>query len=238
MPASSMWSNTPNFMAGFPSRHSGAREARARNPYSRIVRVLETVQSSSGAGIMDSGFLAALGPGMTARTPSLPLQLDDLVRLGASRRDDLDLGAFLLADQGAGERRGDGDPALLGVGFRLADDLPHRLLVGVLIDQGDGGAKGDGVAGQFRHVDDLGARQLVLELGDAALVERLRFLRRVILGVLRKIAVGARIGNLLDDARALSLLAMLELGLECRIARRRHGNFIHCRTTSKRLRGA
>src|SRR5580692_7512410 len=200
------------------------------------MRVLETVQSTSSAGIMDSGFRAALGPGMTARAPSLPFQLDDLVGLGAARRDDLDLRAFFLADEGPGERRGDGDLALLGVGLRLADDLPHRFLVGVLVDQGDGGAEGDGVARQLGNVDDLGARQLVLELGDAALVERLRFLGRVIFGILRKIAVRARIGNLLDDARALSLLAMLELGLECRIARRRHGNFIHCRTTSNTRR--
>src|ERR1700722_14854405 len=81
--------------------------------------------------------------------PLLPLQLDDLVGLGAAGGPAPDLRAFLLADQRAGERRGDGDPALLGVGLRLADDLPHRLLVGVLVDQGDGGAEGDGVAGKF-----------------------------------------------------------------------------------------
>src|ERR1700676_3055969 len=154
MPASSMWSKTPNFMT-------------------------------------------------VVGRPSLPFQLDDLVGLGAARRDDLDLRAFLLADEGTGERRGDGDLAFLGVGLRLADDLPYCLLVGVLVDQGDGGAKGDGVAGQLRHVDDLGARQLVLEFGDAALVERLRFLRGMIFGVLREIAVRARVGNLLDDARTL-----------------------------------
>src|SRR6202163_4117580 len=93
--------------------------------------------------------------------PSLPFQLDDLVGLGAARRDDLDLRAFLLADQRAGERRGDGNPALLGVGLGLADDLPHRFLVGVLVDQSYGGAEGDGVAGKLRHVDDLGAREFI-----------------------------------------------------------------------------
>src|SRR6202044_4244682 len=59
--------------------------------------------------------------------PLLPLQLNDFIRLGAARRDDLDLRAFLLADQRPGERRGDRDPALLGVGLGLADDLPHRF---------------------------------------------------------------------------------------------------------------
>ncbi len=92
--------------------------------------------------------------------------------------------------------------ALLGVGFGLADDLPDLLLVGVLVDQRDGRAEGDRVARQLRDVDHVGARQLVLELGDAALVERLRFLGGVIFGVLRQVAVRARVGDLLDDARA------------------------------------
>ena len=78
-----------------------------------------------------------------------PLDFGDLVGLGAAGRDDFHRRALLLADQRARQRRGDGDAAFLGVGLRLADDLPHRLLVGVLIDQGDGGAELDGVAAQF-----------------------------------------------------------------------------------------
>src|SRR6202043_2777521 len=185
--------------------------------------------------------MAGTGPaiksiGASWQTPPalLPLQLDDFIGLGAAGRDDLDLGAFLLANQRAGERRGDGNLALLGVGLRLADDLPHRLLVGVLVDQRDGGAKGNGVARKLRHVDDFGARQLVLELGDAALVERLRFLGGMIFGVLREIAVGARIGDLLDDARTLHLLAVLELGLERRIPVRSHRYLVHRSRTSNR----
>src|SRR5215468_5459605 len=56
-----------------------------------------------------------------------PLHLHDLIGLGAARRDDLDIGAFLLADQRAGERRRDRDLAGLRVGLRLADDLPDRF---------------------------------------------------------------------------------------------------------------
>ena len=100
-----------------------------------------------------------------------PLDLLHLVALGAARGDDLDRGALGLADQRARERRGDRDAAGLGVGLRLADDLPHLLLVGVLVDQRDGRAELDGVAGQLGDVDHLGARELVLELGDAALVD-------------------------------------------------------------------
>ena len=60
-----------------------------------------------------------------------------------------------------------------------------------------------------------------------ALVVRLLFLGGVILGVLRQVAVRARIGDLLDDARPLDLLAMLELVFEHGIARRRHRNLVH-----------
>src|SRR5262249_33657005 len=136
------------------------------------------------------------------RRGSAPLHLDDLEGLGAAGRDDLDRVALLLAHQRARERRRDGDALLLGVGLGLADDLPHLLLFGVLVDDSDGRAERDGFTRQFRDVDHLGARELVLELGDAAFVVRLLFLGGVILGVLRQVAVGAGIGDLLDDARA------------------------------------
>ena len=63
-----------------------------------------------------------------------PLDLHDLVGLGAAGRDHFDVRALLLAEQRARQRRGDRDAAGLGVGFRLADDLPDLLLVGVLVD--------------------------------------------------------------------------------------------------------
>ena len=138
-------------------------------------------------------------------TRLLPLDLHDLIGLGAAGRDHLDLGALLLADQRAGERRGDGNLALLGIRLGLADDLPDRLFLGVLVDQSDGGAKGDGVSGKLRNVNNFGARQLVFKLGDAAFIERLGFLRGVIFGILRKIAMRARVGDLLDDPRPLFL---------------------------------
>jgi hypothetical protein len=51
------------------------------------------------------------------------------------------------------------------------------------------------VARQAGHVDDLGARDLVLDLGDTALDPALAFLGRVVLGVFRQIAMFARLGN-------------------------------------------
>src|SRR5262249_22961087 len=75
--------------------------------------------------------------------------------------------------------------------------------------------------------DHLGAREPVFKLSDAPLVERLLLLGGVILGVLREIAVRARVGYLLDDAGPLDLLALLELALEHGVPRRRHRNLVH-----------
>src|SRR5258705_4480852 len=147
--------------------------------------------------------------GQKWRTDLPPLDLGDFVCLGAAGRHDFHRRALLLADQRARERRGDGDAALLGVGLDFADDLPDRFLVGVLVDQRDGGAELDGVAGEFRDVDDVGTRELVLDLGNAALIVGLLFLRGMILRVLRKVAMRARLGDVLDDARTLPRLALL-----------------------------
>ena len=94
-------------------------------------------------------------------------------------------------------------------------------LLGVLVDQRHRRAELDRRAGQLGDVDHLGALQHVLELDDAALVVRLRLLGRMIFGVFREVAVGARLGDRLDDARALDLLAMRELRLQRRVARDR-----------------
>ena len=90
---------------------------------------------------------------------------------------------------------------------------------------------------QLRHVDHVGARELVLELGDGAFVERLLLLGGVILGVLRQVAVGARLRDLLDDARPLDLLAVLEFGLEHGVTRRGHRNFVNHFSVLRAARG-
>ncbi len=58
----------------------------------------------------------------------LPLDLLDLIALAPPGALTSTTRALGLADQRARQRRGDRDAALLGVRFRLADDLPHRLL--------------------------------------------------------------------------------------------------------------
>ena len=89
-----------------------------------------------------------------------------------------------------------------------------------------------GVAGQLGDVDDLGARELVLELGDAAFIEGLRFLGGVILGVLREVAMRARLGDRRDDPRTLDLLAVLQLLLESRVAAGASSELVHLSSVS------
>ena len=57
------------------------------------------------------------------------------------------------------------------VGLAVADDLVALFLLGILVDQGDGRAELDRIARKFGHVDNVGARNLVLELGDTPLVK-------------------------------------------------------------------
>src|SRR5690606_37794616 len=116
-------------------------------------------------------------------------------------------------DHGPRDGRGDGDPALFHVGFVFADDLVTAFFLGVLVDHGDGGAEFHLIAGQLGHVDDLGAADLVLDLGDLALDPALALLGRVILGVFGQVAVGARFGDRGDHRGALHRLELLQLAI-------------------------
>src|SRR5262249_33810644 len=83
--------------------------------------------------------MAGIKPGTTfssfSRKRSAPLDLLHGIGLGAPRRVDFHRRALGLANERLGERRGDRDLAFLRIGLGLADDLPHLLLVGVLVDQ-------------------------------------------------------------------------------------------------------
>src|SRR4051812_43157495 len=56
---------------------------------------------------------------------------------------------------------------------------------------------------------------------------RLLFLGGMIFRVLRKVAMRARLGNMLDDARTILRLALLQLDLEGGIAASGHRNLFH-----------
>src|SRR6266568_9138538 len=158
---------------------------------------------------------------------ALEADLDDLVGLGTARRRHLDALADLLADQRAGERRGYRQATGADIGLVLADDLEGLLLIGLLVGERHCRAELDHRAGQFRDVDDLGARDLVLQFHDAAFDEALAFARRMVLGVLREIAVIARLGNRSDDRRTIDRFEPLQFFLEAVVALRRHRNLFH-----------
>src|SRR5690606_21905332 len=64
---------------------------------------------------------------------------------------------------------------------------------------------------ELAHVDHFGERQRRLQLIDAALDETLLLAGGVVLGVLLEVAVRARLGDRLHDARALDRLQPIEL---------------------------
>src|SRR5690606_42080760 len=77
--------------------------------------------------------------------------------------------------------------------------------------------------GRLGLVVYVGAINKVLELGDAAFIVALRFLGCMVLGIFRTIAMGACLGNRLDDAWTLFLLAPAQFFLQLNEAVLRHG---------------
>ena len=90
------------------------------------------------------------------------------------------------------------------------------------------GAKFDRVSRQLGNVDDFGACQLLLKLGDAALVLFLHLFCCVVFGVLRKVTIVCpRLGELPDDPWPLKLQSMPKLVFELRMALCSHWDFLH-----------
>src|SRR6185369_14856883 len=112
-----------------------------------------------------------------------------------------------LADQRARDRRADRDQPLPEIGLVVADDLVGHLGAAVLVLEIDRRAEDDAAAGvEGRRVDDLRRRELALDLGDATFDEALLVLGGLVLGVLRDVAVRARLGDRLDRGVALDRL--------------------------------
>src|SRR5262252_9524441 len=117
--------------------------------------------------------------------------------------------ADVLADERTGQRRHDRDAALRRLGLVRADDMVADLLAVLVLEQHRGG-EGDAVT-RCGRIDDLGATHLALELGDAALDERLLLARRVVLRVLGEVAVRPGLGDRLGDGVAVDALQAVEL---------------------------
>ena len=72
----------------------------------------------------------------------------------------------------------------------------------------------DLLAGELRDVDRIGPGELVLEVRDLPLDQRLAFARRVVFGVFRQVAMLARFRDRTDDGGTLDALERLQLGLK------------------------
>ena len=103
-----------------------------------------------------------------------------------------------------------------------------HLLVVLEIDQSNGGTK-DHLARwlYLTHVDYLTARQFAFDFRNAALTKALLFTRRVILGVLFKIAVLASFGNGFDYSGTSNALQLVELGAQILCTLDSHWNALH-----------
>ena len=111
--------------------------------------------------------------------------------------------------------------------LEVTDDLIFHLRVIVMAAQRNGCAEGHGLPRKLGEVDDFGARKLVLQIHHAALDEGLTVLGGMIFGVLRKITMGARLRDHLDDGVALDSFQLLEFVLQGLVAGSRHGNAFH-----------
>ena len=89
-------------------------------------------------------------------------------------------------------RRADRDPALLDVGFVLADDRVTLLLAAFGVFDGHGGPEFDSRTRQFGWIDNFGECGFCFELADLGLDQALLFFGGAVIGVLGQIAVPAR----------------------------------------------
>src|SRR4029453_1032653 len=118
------------------------------------------------------------------------------------------------------ERNHDGEAAARRIRFPGAHDLVAGLLAGLILDA-HRGAEGDAVA-RGRGLDDLGRADLALQIVDPRLHEALFLASRVILGILRQIAVGPRLRDGPGDGRTLDALQPVGLFLETIVPFARH----------------
>src|ERR1700722_7956953 len=158
---------------------------------------------------------------------SQELDAEDLVRPVAARRRHRDRLADLLANQCLGQGRGYRQPRRLDVSLVHADDLIGGFFFGFLVDQPDVGTEFHVVAGQRRWVDHLHGGNDFLEFADAALDEGLAFPRRMVLGVFRKVAVRASLGDRANDGEPFLRLQLAKLFFQPLQSRGGHGKLLH-----------
>jgi len=108
--------------------------------------------------------------------------------------------ADLFAEEGAADGAGGGDEALGDVGLFAGDELVGDLFVLGAVEDDDGGAVADAVAGDVVEVDHGELAHALLELAEAGVDELLALLGGVVLGVFAEVSEG---DGLLDLGREL-----------------------------------
>src|SRR5690625_1198639 len=136
--------------------------------------------------------------------------------------------ALLFPNECAGNGRIDGDFMGFHVRLVIPDyQIPH-FLIGFQIDYGHGSAEV-----HFTRVlngsdiDHMGIAQLAFDLLNAAFTKALLLSCRVVLGVFFQVAMFARLGNCLNDARTLYPFKILHLFAYALSAAHGHWNLTH-----------
>ena len=112
--------------------------------------------------------------------------------------------------------------------LHVADDLVFALLVGVLVDQGDGRAELHAVVPDSLETSITSARPIWSSSSMTRPSMKLwRLLGGVIFGIFRQIAMGARFRDRLDDRVAFHVLELVHLVFQGFEARGGHGNSFH-----------
>src|SRR5690606_23531566 len=138
---------------------------------------------------------AAASPGGRPAGTSSARDLEDLQRDLAGRRRDLDDVADLVPEEPLPDRARDRDLALRHVRLLGRDEGIGGLLLRLPVLDADRREDVDPGVVDLLLVHEAGAGDGLLELRDAGLVVALRFLRRVVLGVLREVTLGAGLGD-------------------------------------------
>jgi hypothetical protein len=119
-----------------------------------------------------------------------------------------------FAEQGAADGGGGGDEALGDVGFFAGNELVGELLVLGGVEDDDGGAEADTVAGDVVEVDHGELAHTLLELAKACIDELLALLGGVVLGVFGEIAEGDSLLDLRGEFGGELVLEGLDLLFE------------------------
>ena len=107
----------------------------------------------------------------------------------------------------------------------LLDEV-HEVLAPLGVFEADRAAEADLVRSQLTDLDHLGPSELVVDVGDASGDVTLPLLGGVIFGILRQVAVGTRLLDLLDVVRPIHGLELLQRGLQLVVALAGHRNSV------------